>query len=158
MQTTEIQDIRGNTVFFSNTALASLDVDSKLLIVNAEADAKASVDHVFVVNKLDNIDELVATLSLTNWLQYAKFKLPKRKFYAATCPFTYKGPKCKYPNSGTGAIVNSNPPLTANGFFHANNVSTVNASEDVCAKTKEACVLRRNLINFGGFPGVTEQI
>ena len=147
-----IEDIRGSTIYFSNTSLNMLTADSNVYIVNSDADSSAHIKHTFVINSLDELDEILAKFSLTNWLQYFKNTVPKRKFYATTCPFVYKGADCKYPVSGTGTIVGSNPAVTANGFFTYGNATTANIAEDICAKTLTACKLRKNLINFGGFP------
>lgn len=147
-----VEDIVGDTIYFSNTSLNMLTTNSNLYIVNPDADSSAHVKHTFVVSSLDELDEMLAKFSLTNWLQYFKNIIPKRKFYATTCPFVYKGEQCKYPASGTGNIVGSNPAVSANGFFTYSNATTANLAEDICAKTLTACKLRKNLINFGGFP------
>jgi phage-related protein len=152
--TANIVSISGNTLYFDSNNLAFLPVNSKVLIKNLDADPLAHVKHIFTINKLNELDETKASFSLTSLFQSYKNTLPKRKFYTSTCPFTYKGALCKYPSLGTGIIVGSNPPITANGFFTISNASTSNISEDICAKTKQACSLRRNLVNFGGFPGV----
>lgn len=154
---TLVTSIEGNTVYFSNTKLATLGANSKLLIVNPDADPTSFVEYVFTVNRLDELDEFVAKFSLTNWLQYYKMKLPKRKFTNTTCPWVYKGPECKYPSNGTDTIVGSNPPITANGFFTYSNETAASSATDICAKTLTACSLRKNLVNFGGFPGLKNE-
>jgi phage-related protein len=150
--TSEIVGIEGDTLILSNNNLSSLSINSPLYIVNPDADSSAHVKHTFVLSSLDELDEIIAKFSLTSWLQYFKNILPKRKFYSTTCPFVYKGEDCKYPASGTGPIVGSNPTVQANGFFTFSNVSTTNIAEDICPKTLTACKLRKNLVNFGGFP------
>ncbi len=149
-----VSTISGNTVYFNNTNLSSLPAGAKLLIVNPDADPTSFVEYVFTINRLDELDEFVAKFSLTNWLQYYKMKLPKRKFTNTTCPWVYKGAECKYPSSGTGTIVGSNPPISANGYFTYSNETAASASLDICSKTLTACSLRKNLVNFGGFPGI----
>jgi phage-related protein len=148
-----ITNIQGNTLYFNNTDLGDLVSNSKVWIKNPDADKNSYVEHVFTITGLQELDELSATFSLTNWLQYFKNSVPKRRFFAYTCPFQYKGSECKYPASGSGSIVGANPSLQANGFFTISNVSTGNIQQDLCAKTLTACALRRNTINFGGFPG-----
>jgi lambda family phage minor tail protein L len=106
---------------------------------------------------LDELDEFVAKFSLTNWLQYFKMKLPKRKFVNTVCAWKYKGAECKYPTYGTGTIPGSNPPVTANGYFSYTNESVGSQSLDICSKTLTACTLRKNLNNFGGFPGIKNE-
>jgi phage-related protein len=151
--TTSITDIKDNTIYFQDSNLdLLLDNSSKLLIVNPDADSSAFVKHVFVLSSLEELDEITAKFNLSNWLQYFKQSIPKRKFYSDSCPFKYKGELCKYPSNGLDTIISSNPSIQANGFFTINNVSTANISEDICAKTLTACKLRNNLVNFGGFP------
>jgi lambda family phage minor tail protein L len=146
--------IQGSTVFFNNTLIGNIPPGSKLLVVNADADSSSYVEYVYAITRLDELDEFIAKFSLTNWLQYFKMKLPKRKFVNSTCPWRYKGPECKYPQSGVGKISGTGPTVTANGYFTYTNVPTLDVSSDICAKTLSACTLRRNLINFGGFPGL----
>lgn len=155
--TSTITDIRGANVFFSNTSLSSLGSGSKLLIVNPDADKNSFIKNVFSINRLTELSEVNATFELADWLRDLSSELPKRKYYTATCPWSYKGAECKYPVTGTGSIAGSNPALSANGFFTYNNESTANASEDICSKTLTACRLRNNIVNFGGFPGVKEE-
>ena len=148
-----VVSIFGNTLYFDTNNLGDLLSNSKVWILNADADPNSYVEHIFTITNLQELDELTATFSMSNWLQYFRNSVPKRKFFAYTCPFQYKGPECKYPANGSGTIIGSNPPLQANGFFTLNNASTGSLNQDLCAKTLVACALRRNTINFGGFPG-----
>jgi lambda family phage minor tail protein L len=152
--TANIISIVGNTLFLSNNSLNVLSANNRLLITNPDADSSAFVKHVFVLNSLEELDELTAKFSLASWLQYFKQSIPKRKFYSSSCPFKYKGELCKYPVNGSGPIIDSVPQVQANGFFTINNASTENLNQDICAKTLTACKLRNNLVNFGGFPSV----
>jgi phage-related protein len=153
-QTTIISSIEGNKLFCDNTDLNDSAGD-RIYIRNPEADKNAYVEHAFIINRLDELDELKASFNISNWLQYFKNSAPRKKFFITTCPFRYKGEECKYPANGSGTIVGSNPPLSANGYFTINNATTANLSEDICGKTLTACSLRKNLINFGGFPGAS---
>lgn len=153
--TANIVAIYGSTLYFDSTDLGDLLANSKVWIRNPDADRSSYVEHIFTITNLQELDELSATFSMANWLQYFRNSVPKRKFFAYTCPFQYKGAECKYPANGTGTIVGSNPALQANGFFTLNNASTGSINQDLCAKTLVACALRRNTINFGGFPGAT---
>lgn len=148
-----ILNIDGNKLYCSE--FTHSDPGDKLYIINPDADKNAYVEHDFIINRLDELDELKASFSISNWLQYFKNSAPRKKFFITTCPFRYKGEECKYPANGSGTIVGSNPPLSANGYFTINNATTANLSEDICAKTLTACALRKNLINFGGFPGAS---
>lgn len=155
--TSTIVDIQGNKIVFEDTNLSFISPGSKLLIINPDADPASHIDYVYTINRLDELDEFVAKFSLTNWLQYFKMKLPKRKFVNTTCPWKYKGDECKYPVSGAGVIKGSNPPISANGYFTYSNEPTLDANSDICAKTLKACSLRKNLVNFGGFPGIVNE-
>jgi phage-related protein len=152
---TTIVGISANKLFCSNSEAHDAVSGDKLYIVNPDADKNAYVEHIFTINRLDELDELKASFNLSNWLQYFKNRVPTKKFFITTCPFRYKGEECKYPANGSGTIVGSNPALSANGYFTASNATTLNLSEDICGKTLTACALRRNLINFGGFPGAS---
>jgi phage-related protein len=152
---TTIIGISANKLFCSDNEAHDATSGDKLYIVNPDADKNAYVEHIFTLNRLDELDELKASFNLSNWLQYFKNTVPTKKFFITTCPFRYKGEECKYPANGSGTIVGSNPALSANGYFTASNASTINLSEDICGKTLTACALRRNLINFGGFPGAS---
>lgn len=152
-----VTGIDGSTVFFNSTSLSALVPGSKLLIVNPDADNSSYVEYVYTINRLDELDEFIAKFNLTNWLQYFKMNVPKRKYVATTCPWKYKGAECKYPATGTGTIVGSNPPISANGFFTYSNETTLVQGQDICSKTLTACTLRKNLTNFGGFTGLKNE-
>ena len=152
---TTIVRIDANKLFCSNNEAHDAVSGDKLYIINPDADKNAYIEHIFSINRLDELDELKASFNLSNWLQYFRNSVPTKKFFITTCPFRYKGEECKYPANGAGTIIGSNPPLTANGYFTVNNATTLNLSEDICSKTLTACALRRNLINFGGFPGAS---
>ena len=153
-QTTIISSIEGNKLFCDNTDLNDSAGD-RIYIRNPEADKNAYVEHAFIINRLDELDELKASFNISNWLQYFKNSAPRKKFFITTCPFRYTGEEGKYPANGSGTIVGSTPPVSANGYFTINNATTANLSEDICGKTLTACSLRKNLINFGGFPGAS---
>jgi len=139
---------------------------SRVYIVNTERDSEAYSTDRFKIDSLTSLDDRAATFSLVNWLQYFKLQLPKRKYYKNTCSWTYKGRECKYPaNADQYPLIPSSNTLTANGtlladgvrangFFSIQNVRVYSATDDVCAKNLEACRLRNNESNFGGFPGV----
>lgn len=144
-----ITNIIDNNIYISGSFLPT--IGDKLLIVNSSADSDSYVQHTFHINRLDELNDLSAKFNLTNWMQYFKKTVPSRKYYNNTCPWRYKGPECKYPVNGSGPIIGSNPEITSNGFFTHDNVSTLNLTEDICSKTYQACALRHNIINFGGF-------
>jgi phage-related protein len=152
--TATVVRIDGNQITFDTDLLSGLSAGSKLLITNPDADPVSHVNYVYTLNRLDELDEFVAKFSLTNWLQYFKMKLPRRKFVNTTCPWRYRGAECKYPISGSSEIVGSNPAISANGYFTYSNEPTELVNADICSKTLTACALRHNLVNFGGFPGL----
>lgn len=145
-----ITGISGNTLYLDS--IANVPVGNKVFILNSDADSSSYVNYVFKLSALQEMNDFSIKFNLTNWLQYFKMEVPTRKFYKTTCPWRYKGNECKYPSNGSGNIVGSNPLLQSNGFFTISNTPTSNVSQDVCAKTYTACLLRRNLLNFGGFP------
>ena len=150
-----VTSISGNKLFCSDNGVLDAIAGDKIYVINPDADKNAYVEHIFTINRLDELDELKASFNMSNWLQYLKNRVPTKKFFISSCPFRYKGEECKYPANGSGTIVGSNPVLSANGYFTVNNATTLNLSEDICGKTLTACALRRNLINFGGFPGAS---
>lgn len=152
--TATVISIAESTVYLNSTNLTSLTAGSKLLIKNPDADKDSYLENVFIINSLDAINDSVAEFELIDYMSYFKNTLPKRKFYNAICPWSYKGAECKY--NPTGPIMNSIPQITANGMFTIANEATVDPEQDICAKTIQACELRRNIVNFGGFPSVKQ--
>lgn len=148
-----ITNIVGNTLYLAS--VANIPIGDKVFIINSDADNSAYVGYVFTLAALQEMNDFSIKFNLTNWLQYFKMEVPARKFYKATCPWRYKGNECKYPSNGSGNIVGSNQLIQSNGFFTITNVPTSNVSQDVCAKTYTACSLRKNLLNFGGFPNAS---
>lgn len=143
-----ITDIVDNTLYLSNTITPQ--IGDRLYIQNFGADPDSYVKYVFNVSRLEEVNELVAKFELTNWSQNFNKEIPKRKFFG-TCPWKYKGAECKYPGSGVGTIVGSVPLVSANGYFTIDDQPTNNPAEDACSHTLRGCMLRHNLINFGGF-------
>lgn len=154
--TSTIEDIRGSNLYLSSSSLSSIGANNKVYIVNGDADPYAYVDNVFIIDNLQNLDELSAQFSLTSWFANFKKEIPKRKFISNICSWAYKGPECKYPSTGTGDIVGSNPVVSANGYFTYGNEATAFQSLDVCSKTFTSCALRNNIVNFGGFQSVRQ--
>ena len=150
-QHSEVREVRGNFLQLKN----SIDtiIGDKLYIVNPTRDPHAYVEDVFKIESLAGLSRAVAQFSLSNWLEFFKFVLPKRRFYKNSCQWVYKGEECQYPTDGTGTIPGypDGKTKSANGFFTVSNSTTSNSAEDVCAKNYEACSLRNNQIHFGGF-------
>jgi phage-related protein len=151
-------DFNTNTLQVDSATLPGASVGEKLYIENAQADSKAFVDQIFVITRLNSLNESSAEFTAANWTQKLFDDLPRRKFYRNTCPWQYKGAECQYPSSGSGVISNTTPSSTANGYFTINNVTTTTASLDKCSKSVTACALRNNLQHFGGFPGVQDDL
>ena len=149
--------LEGNYMLLSGR-LNSASTGQPLYIVNQDYDPDAYIKDVFKVTELTALNDMFAEFTLTSWLQYFKLQLPKRKYYKNTCQWEYKGPECQYPGPNGGLIPGSIPPVYAN----ANAITTTNQvgtlAQDECAKSYEACRLRRNTIHFGGFPGTGRQL
>ncbi len=135
---------------YSNVAVSG----TRLEILNSNADNTNVLVNTYRINRLDELTAAYAKFNLTDWTQYFKGQVPKRKFFKNSCPWIYKSVECGYPESGSGTIVGSVPTANANGYFTINNVSTSDASQDICSKTQRACTLRNNLQRFGGFINV----
>tara|TARA_Y100000034_G_C6899105_1_gene415220 strand:+ start:780 stop:2297 length:1518 start_codon:yes stop_codon:yes gene_type:complete len=156
-QTTEatIGNIWGDLLLVEQGSY-SVSPGEKLYVVNPEADIDNFYEEIFKINELTTLDDKVATFSLTNWLQYFKLQIPKRKYFKNVCAWTYKGEECQYPDSGSGSIPGSHK--TANGFFDITNATTGDSELDICAHNNEGCALRNNEIHFGGFSGTGRTI
>ena len=151
-----IQAIEEERFIFTNTAL-TLGQGDHLLIKNADADDEAYVEDNFKIDSLTNLDEKVATFSLTSWLQFFKLILPRRKYYKNTCQWIYKGEECQYPGPAGGTIPGTSLSANTNPIA-ANNQTAGSIAEDECGKSFESCQIRNNTIHFGGFPGTGRTI
>lgn len=147
-----------NTLQLQESSFPDVTVGDKLFIKNAKYDPNAYVERVFILSKLNFYSDTTVSVALSNRTQELLDLLPRRRFYRNTCPWIYKGVECKYPSSGIGTIANSYPQATANGFFTVNNSSTNDPALDRCAKDIVACRLRNNITNWGGFPGVGDEL
>ena len=74
-----VKNIVGNFLELDNKL--DIGIGTNLMIVNPDADPEAYVEDVFKVDKLNSLNGAYAEFSLTSWLQYFKFVVPKRKFY-----------------------------------------------------------------------------
>ncbi len=151
-----IDAIEEERFIFTNTAL-SLGQGAHLLIKNAGADDEAYIEDNFKIDSLTNLDERVATFSLTSWLQFFKLILPRRKYYKNTCQWVYKGEECQYPGPAGGTIPGTTLSANSNPIA-ANNQTAGSIVEDECGKSFESCQIRNNTIHFGGFPGTGRTI
>ena len=115
-----------------------------------------------VVNKtyemdLDSLNDLAAEFTLTSWLQYFRFVVPKRKYYKNTCQWEYKGAECQYPGPGELPIPGTDLKSNANPIKADNTVGS-NPNDDVCGKSLLACQVRNNDIHYGAFPATGRTI
>ena len=129
-----------------------------LYIVNTDADPEAYLEDVFKIDSLDSLNDTLATFTLTSWLQYFKYVLPKRKFYKNTCQWEYKGEECQYPGPGGGNIPGTSQTAPTTGFAADNSEVTAASGLDVCGKSLQSCSLRYNEVHFGGFPATGRTI
>ena len=121
-----------------DTAITA-NIGDRLYIVNEDADPESFIEDTAKINSLDSFAESQATFTLNNFVDYFNNTIPRRKYYPNACSFKYRdNASCGY--SGTS-------------YFNLQNQST-DAAGDQCAKTLEACQLRRNQRRFGGFVGV----
>ena len=146
-----VREVRGNFLQLEDSI--NTIIGDKIYIVNPNRDPHSYVEDIFKIESLAGLNRQVGAFSLSNWLEYFKFVLPKRRFYKNSCQWVYKGEECQYPIDGTGSISGypTGKTKSANGFFSVNNATVADATADVCAKNYEACKLRNNQIHFGGF-------
>jgi len=156
-ETYQIINMFGDNLI-TDTEVPNVKAGDKLYIVNEEADQDGFVVDNFKIDSLDTLNPIVAVFAVVSWLQYFKLQLPKRKYFKNSCPWSYKGPECQYPDNGSDLIPGDTQNRTANGYFDINNAEVLTVQEDVCAKNFEACTLRNNNIHFGGFPGTGRTI
>ena len=152
-------------LFLSNTVDSSTLIDDPLYIINTDADPESYLEDVFKINSLESLNDVTATFSLTSWLQYFKFALPKRKFYKNTCQWEYKGSECQYPGPPTDTDATVGLPIPGSDKkgnadpIYANNISAgADLSGDICGKSLLSCQIRNNDIHFGGFPATGRTI
>jgi phage-related protein len=156
--TITINSISGNDLTLSDT-LSGVSVNDRLLILNSNYDPDSYIKDVFKITELSALNEQAAEFTLTNWLQYFKLNLPKRKYYKNTCQWQYKGDECQYPGPNGGDIPGTYPTLQANTVpITITNEEGASAEEDECSKSFLACKLRNNTVHFGGFIGTGRSI
>lgn len=156
-QTFTVIDVLDDFVILDSTSPSqNISVGDKLFIVNEDADSEAFTKDIFKIDNLEALNEQVGVFSLTNFLQFFKLQLPKRKFFKNTCQWVYRGSECQYPDDGASIIPGTTE--TANGFFDINNQTVFTEANDECAKNRQACDLRNNLRHFGAFPGTGRTI
>ena len=153
-----IQSIEENRfLFLSNDLADGTTTGDPLYIINVDADPEAFLEDVFKIETLDGLNDITATFTLTSWLQYFKFVVPKRKYYKNTCQWEYKGVECQYPGPGELPIPGTDLKSNANPIKADNTPASV-AQDDVCGKSLLSCQVRNNDIHFGAFPATGRTI
>ena len=153
-----IQGIEENRfLFLSNDLDAGTAQGDPLYIINVDADPEAFLEDVFKIETLDALNDVTATFTLTSWLQYFKFVVPKRKYYKNTCQWEYKGAECQYPGPGELPIPGTDLKSNANPIKADNTVGS-NPNDDVCGKSLLACQVRNNDVHYGAFPATGRTI
>ena len=153
-----IQGIEENRfLFLSNDLSDGTTVGDPLYIINVDADPEAFLEDVFKIETLDALNDVTATFTLTSWLQYFKFVVPKRKYYKNTCQWEYKGPECQYPGPGELPIPGTDLKSNANPI-KADNTPASSPQDDVCGKSLLACQVRNNDLHYGAFPATGRTI
>lgn len=144
-------------LFLSNDLSEGTTIDDPLYIINVDADPDSFLEDVFKIETLDSLNDLAAEFTLTSWLQYFRFVVPKRKYYKNTCQWEYKGAECQYPGPGELAIPGTDLKSNANPIKADNTVGS-NPGDDVCGKSLLACQVRNNDIHYGAFPATGRTI
>ena len=152
---TAIEDNR--FLFLSNDLSEGTTVKDPLYIINVDADPDSFLEDVFKIETLDSLNDLAAEFTLTSWLQYFRFVVPKRKYYKNTCQWEYKGAECQYPGPGELPIPGTDLKSNANPIKADNTVGS-NPNDDVCGKSLLACQVRNNDIHYGAFPATGRTI
>ena len=152
---TAIEDNR--FLFLSNDLSEGTTVNDPLYIINVGADPDSFLEDVFKIETLDSLNDLAAEFTLTSWLQYFRFVVPKRKYYKNTCQWEYKGAECQYPGPGELPIPGTDLKSNANPIKADNTVGS-NPNDDVCGKSLLACQVRNNDIHYGAFPATGRTI
>tara|TARA_Y100000401_G_scaffold51472_1_gene40319 strand:+ start:673 stop:2739 length:2067 start_codon:yes stop_codon:yes gene_type:complete len=144
-------------LFLSNDLSEGTTINDPLYIINVDADPDSFLEDVFKIETLDSLNDLAAEFTLTSWLQYFRFVVPKRKYYKNTCQWEYKGAECQYPGPGELPIPGTDLKSNANPVKADNTVGS-NPSDDVCGKSLLACQVRNNDIHYGAFPATGRTI
>ena len=144
-------------MFLSNDLSEGTTINDPLYIINVDADPDSFLEDVFKIETLDSLNDLAAEFTLTSWLQYFRFVVPKRKYYKNTCQWEYKGAECQYPGPGELPIPGTDLKSNANPIKADNTVGS-NPNDDVCGKSLLACQVRNNDIHYGAFPATGRTI
>ena len=144
-------------LFLSNDLSEGTTINDPLYIINVDADPDSFLEDVFKIETLDSLNDLAAEFTLTSWLQYFRFVVPKRKYYKNTCQWEYKGAECQYPGPGELPIPGTDLKSNANPIKADNTVGS-NPNDDVCGKSLLACQVRNNDIHYGAFPATGRTI
>ena len=153
-----IQGIEENRfLFLSNDLSEGTTIGDPVYIINVDADPDSFLEDVFKIETLDSLNDLVAEFTLTSWLQYFRFVVPKRKYYKNTCQWEYKGAECQYPGPGELPIPGTDLKSNANPIKADNTPGSV-AQDDVCGKSLLSCQVRNNDVHFGAFPATGRTI
>ena len=144
-------------LFLSNDLSEGTTINDPLYIINVDADPDSFLEDVFKIETLDSLNDLAAEFTLTSWLQYFRFVVPKRKYYKNTCQWEYKGAECQYPGPGELPIPGTDLKSNANPVKADNTVGS-NPNDDVCGKSLLACQVRNNDIHYGAFPATGRTI
>ena len=153
-----IQGIEENRfLFLSNDLAEGTTIGDPVYIINVDADPDSFLEDVFKIETLDSLNDLAAEFTLTSWLQYFRFVVPKRKYYKNTCQWEYKGAECQYPGPGELPIPGTDLKSNANPIKADNTPGSV-AQDDVCGKSLLSCQVRNNDVHFGAFPATGRTI
>ena len=142
-----ITAISGNVITV-NTAAS--DIGNILYIINEEASPFDGSNRYFKISQLRALAGDSAEFILSDWMDYFNNKIPRSRYHKNLCRFKYKDGRCGYPGPGGLPIQGADKTSNAHPVTLTNGTST-KTSDDVCAKTLEACLVRNNAHRFGGF-------
>ena len=148
-----ITDIQNN---FEITVDSNMTVSpgDRLYIENPDADEASSVTDVFKIKKLQGVKREIATFELVSFLQYFTRIVPRERIMRNVCRFKYKDARCGYRGPGNYIIRGTANRRANPKAVTIDNEETTDLTKDQCAKTLEACQLRNNDPNYGGFISV----
>ena len=151
--TATITSITNNSVIYLDSNIQGI-IGDRLYIVNPDGDTAASVTEVFTIDKLEGIKQDVVTFELSSFLQFFTRKIPRERYFRNNCRFKYKDARCGYRGPGDYIIRGTSNRRANPKAVTIANEETTDLTKDQCAKTLEACQLRGNDYNYGGFISV----
>ncbi|EHF9644628.1 TPA: phage minor tail protein L [Salmonella enterica subsp. enterica] len=108
---------------------------------NPDADPEQEAVAHYFIEQLSQLTAVTATFVLASPVETEGALFPGRIMLADTCPWEYRSDECGY----TG-------PAVADEF----DKPTSDPVKDICSHGARGCVLRNNILNFGGFLSINK--